>query len=303
MLKLSLGPIQFFWPRAQVLGFYEQAATWPLDTIYIGEVVCARRYEIRVEDWIDLARDLAASGKEVVLSSQTLLETEIDLRRLRKYAEQGVYKLEANDLGAAKLAREHALAFVAGQMINIYNEETLALFASLGAMRWVAPMEMPAKRLEAVIERSPAVESEVFGWGRMPLAFSARCFTARHYNLRKDRCEFKCQEHPDALLLKTREGKPFLAINGIQTMSAACQALFEYMPQMEAMGVSMFRLSPQSQHMADIVRTHDALRRGQIEAGQATRILRPLAQADLVDGYWLGAAGCAPMEDLTDANT
>lgn len=302
-LQLSLGPLLFFWPKAQVLKFYEEVATLPLDAIYLGEVVCARRYEIRVEDWIDLAKDLAQTGKEIVLSSQVLLESEIDLRRLRKLVEQGTFKLEANDLGAVKLAREHGLPFVAGQTLNIYNEETLQLFQSLGAVRWVPPVEVSAKKLATIIENRPEIDCEVYGWGLMPLAYSARCFTARHYNLRKDLCEFKCQEHPDALVLNTREGQPFLTINGTQTMSSGCQALLSHQQELSGMGVKMLRLSPQLQHMAEIVRLHYDQLHGKLTPKQATEQLQGLAQGALVDGYWRGAAGVAALGESAHANT
>ncbi|MGL6072347.1 MAG: U32 family peptidase, partial [Craterilacuibacter sp.] len=75
-LKLTLGPILFFWPRDTVFNFYQQAADWPLDTLYLGEAVCSRRQQLRSSDWITLAHQLADAGKDVVLSCQALLESE-----------------------------------------------------------------------------------------------------------------------------------------------------------------------------------------------------------------------------------
>lgn len=285
-MKISLGPLQYFWPRERTLAFYRETADWPVDTIYLGETVCSKRRELGTRDWISLAVELAAAGKELVLSSLALVEAESELNALNRMLDHGGFLIEANDLTAVQLCRERRLPFVAGPSLNLYNHRALAMLMDDGLRRWVPGVEqghdLVAELLEARRAEGGAVpELEVIAWGRLPLAYSARCFTARALDVAKDACGFRCIEHPDGLPLATREGEPFLRINGIQVQGEETTDLGPELPELRALGVDLLRLYPQAQDMRAVVEHFDLARRSP----------QPPPRRGAVNGYWHGLPG------------
>lgn len=283
-MQISLGPLLYYWPRQAVLDFYADVAESPVDVVYLGETVCSRRHELRLTDWFDLADALAQAGKQCVLSSLTLIESESDLKALRKLVDNRRHLVEANDMGAVKLLSDFGAQFVAGPSLNVFNDRTLALLSRAGAMRWVMPPELGRDALAAIQAARPQpMQTEVFAWGRLPLAYSSRCFTARHFNLQKDSCDFRCIEFADGLLLSTREGEPFLNLNGIQTQSSKTHSLLAEVPELARLGVDVLRVNPQSRGTFEAVAAIRSAIRGELPA-------TPPAE-DACNGFWYGQAG------------
>lgn len=262
-MKLSIGPIQYFWERQSVLDFYQLAADCPADIVYLGEVICSKRREVKPEDWLAIGQELKQSGKEVILSSLTLLEAASEMSSLRKLCSNDEFMIEANDISAVQLLSTAGRNFVTGPSVNIYNTRSLELLANKGLKRWVLPVELGLGTLRDLqVQRPAGVETEVFALGRLPLAYSARCYTARSHNLPKDDCHFKCIDYPDGSLLKTRENQEFLVLNGIQTQSALTHQVLDQLPKLQTLGVDVLRISPQYEHSMEIIDIFDAGRNG-----------------------------------------
>jgi collagenase-like PrtC family protease len=289
-MRLSLGPILYYWPKAQVIDFYQKISKSAVDIVYLGEMVCSRRHELRHEDWLEIADDLRRAGKEVVLSTLALLEAESELKRLRRICGQHDYAVEANDMAAVSLLRGRA--FVSGHSINLYNEHSLSVLSDEGMTRWVAPIELSAEALRDMQEwRPPSVETEIFAYGRLPLAYAARCYTARAHNLPKDDCQYRCLDDSDGLLMETQEGQPFLVLNGIQTQSAQTQNLLPVLDALRAMQVDVLRISPQSQHTERVIDLFAQCLRGDLDVAQGSAQLEALMPIGSCNGYWYGEAG------------
>ena len=290
-MKLSLGPIPYLWDRARVFDFYARVAEAPVDIVYLGETVCSKRRFLRLTDWLDIAGRLTAAGKEAVLSTLTLIEAESETSQLRTLVENGRYAVEANDMAAVNMLENFA-PFVLGPHINVYNSRALEVMRRAGARRWVMPLELDHDTLAAIQSNRPAgMETEVFVFGRVPLAFSARCFTARAHNLPKDECDFRCADYPDGLSLRTREGQPFLNLNGIQVQSGKTCNLLEEVGEMRAMGVDVMRLAPQPQGIFEIIDAFRGVVDGIHEASAVACLPVSQSSAEFCDGYWHGVAG------------
>ena len=296
-MKLALGPLLYYWPHQSVLDFYADMAEAPLDAVYLGETVCSRRHELRLEDWLEVGKVLAAAGKEVVMSTQGLIESESDLKVLRRIVRQSAegdpgFRVEANDMGAVRLLTEAGVKdWIAGPTLNIFNPSTLQLMIDSGATRWAVAPEMAGAALAEVRGALAApIETEVFAYGRLPLAHSARCFTARHFNLQKDTCEFRCLSIMDGITLRTREGAPFLTLNGVQTQSARVHNLLGDLPAVRA-SAEVLRISPQGAHTRQIVELFRAALDGSRNPTDALAASREWMLEEPCNGFWHGRAG------------
>lgn len=298
-MKITLAPIPFYWSKETVLAFYEQAKTWPVDTIYLGENVCSKRKELRTEDWLQLAEELRASGKEVVVSTLALLEAESELKTVNKLCKQDSILVEANDLSAVQICFEHNRPFVAGAYLNVYNPQTLKLLQKDGATGWTLPVELGKTELghmlDYIKEHKLDVETQVMVHGYMPLALSARCFTARGLDKPKDQCKKVCIDYPTGIPIDSQEDQRLFNMNGIQTLSGEILDLRNQVLEMKRMGVNAIRITPSQYDMTDIIQAYAATL-SETDIEEPAALSTPASSADYCNGYWFGKEGMAHVQ-------
>ena len=280
-MEFSMGNLQFYWEKDTVLDFYQKVADSNIEHVYLGESVCSKRRELRLDDWLDVGRELSKKGKSVVLSSLALLEAKSELATLKKVCLNGELNVEANDFGAVEILTDAKIPFVAGAALNIYNQHDLKVLLDRGMQRWVIPVELSRDWLVNVIAGCEElgirdrIETEVYGYGYLPLAYSARCFTARSENRPKDQCGLCCIKYPDGRKIDSQEGLELFRMNGIQTMSGSIQNLVNDLPSMEGL-VDIVRMSPHSLEVFDWLDTFQ----------QALRDNQRIPLQGYCNGYW-----------------
>jgi len=259
--RLSLGPLQFHWPKQLMHDFYRD--------------IESTRREFGYGDWMNVAERLLDSGKEVVLSTLVLVEARSELGYIKRQCDNEQFMVEANDMSAVRMLGGDT-AFVGGATLNIQNQNSLKVLIDQGLVRWVAPHEMSASVMTAVAANSAdEIECEVFGWGRMPMAYSARCYTTRALDIPKDQCKNCCIQYEDGLL---------------QTMSAKTTCLARELQSGEH-SADILRISPQALGTSNIIKLLDQLRNESANAAAVTDEMAKFAPDGLCNGYWHGAPG------------
>lgn len=293
-IELTLGPLLFNWAPDRIRDFYAAMAEAPIDRAYLGEVVCGKRAPLIDHALAEAAEILAAAGKPVVWSGLGLPATRRDRKVLAALSAAEEALIEVNDISALA---GRAGPFVAGPLLNVYNEAAARELAALGCRRLCANVELSLEAVAAIAAACPGLEVELFAYGRLPLALSGRCYHARHHGLHKDACQFVCDRDPDGLELCTLEGRPFLAVNGVQTLSHGVQLASVPPDRLRGAGVTALRLSPHTGDMVAVARAYRDFLDGRLDAsGLAAAAREAGTPGPFVDGYLRGVAGLQASE-------
>ncbi len=296
-MELTLGPVLFEWKRGELERFYDTVAEMDVDTVYLGEMVCDKRW-LGTEAISKIAGKLEAAGKKVVLSSLVVVSNEIELERTRELVSLP-YAVEANDMSVFNMVEAQgtkgAKELRAGPHITTYNVPSVEFLQGIGVEHVTFPVELSGEAVAFNIAET-GISGEVFAHGKVPLAFSWRCYTSRAHGLDKSNCAHDCARDPDGMEIKSVEGEPLFTINGTAILSARTYSLIEFTGDLEAKGVSALRISPQSVGTAEVVEVFRGRMAGSISAEEAVERLVTLSRkiagsGGLSNGWWLGRAG------------
>ncbi|MFZ0266052.1 ubiquinone anaerobic biosynthesis protein UbiV [Caulobacter sp.] len=290
-LELAIGPLLFNWSPERIAAFYGQIARDPaVDRVYLGEVVCGKREPLLAHALAEAADVLHTAGKIVVWSTLALPALPRDRQVIAALAADPAL-IEINDISALA-HRPLGAPFVAGPLLNVYNEAAAGELMARGCVRLCANVEMSLPALSALSASCPGLEVEIFAFGRLPLALSGRCYHARSHDLHKDNCQFVCDRDPDGLTVETLDGVGFLAVNGVQTLSHGVQVVDNPVADLLAAGVTALRLSPHSGDMARVIAGFRAYADGILAPSALAAAIRATdPPGPLVNGYLQGGAG------------
>ncbi len=288
-MEITLGPVLYDWPKDRLKGFYEEAAGWAVDTVYIGEVVCTKRKGLSVEEAGEIAARLVSAGKKVYLSTPAVVSTEEELELVRGLASLGL-PVEANDASALAVAEVEGLKIAAGPHITTYNASGMEFLKSVGVERVTFPVELPKESVAYNTEHA-GLTTEVFAHGRVPLAFSWRCYTARSFGHSKENCHYECRQFPEGMEIKDLDKNPLFTINGTSILSADTYSLVDRVEELRAMGLNALRVSPHPEHTGAIIELFKRRIDGLVTPGEGVKAIKELTAGKLCNGWFDGAAG------------
>ncbi|MFQ5901542.1 MAG: U32 family peptidase [Thermodesulfobacteriota bacterium] len=286
-MELTLGPVYHNWKREDILGFYNEAAEWPVDRVYIGEVVCAKRKGLSIRDIEGIGQRLMKRGKSVVLSTLALVSNEEELKLVRDVAGMP-FSIEANDMSVFNMIDQKEI--IAGPHINSYDLPSVEFLKGSGAKRVVFPVELSDSAIGHILSKTN-IEGEVIAYGRLPVAYSWRCYTLRRLGLGRAGCRNNCNTHPEGIPVETMDREPLFTINGPQILSGPVYSLMEYVDDMREAGVDALRISPQYKGTVEVIKIFRDRIDERLSTEKAVRMLREVADLTLCNGWYKGKAG------------
>ncbi len=291
-MDLTLGPVLFEWKKKELMEFYDSVADMAVDRVYVGEVVCARKKGfggITPDDIVKIGEKLTKAGKEVVVTTLAVVSNEEELELTREMCALP-YGIEANDMSVLNIIDAKSKNVTAGPHITTYNVPSMEFMAEVGVNRVVFPVELLGSTIR-YNSANTGVECELFAHGKVPLAFSWRCYTSRAHGLDKTDCNYDCVRYPEGMVLKSTEGGEIFTANGTSILSAGTYTLVEFIDDLMGTPIKALRISPQHENTGVVV---DVFRRcldGMLDSKSALAELKDKCPGPISNGWFMNGAG------------
>ncbi|MGE0109929.1 MAG: U32 family peptidase [Bdellovibrionales bacterium] len=289
--KLTLGPLVYNWQPETRRDFYFRIADEaPLDEVYLGEIVCAKREPFYESDIDEIKSRLERAGKRVHCTTLALITSPRERQALERKSQMD-WLLEANDISAVKLLK--GKPFIIGPHITALNEGTLGVLVKQGARRIVFASEISGDAMAKLAAAFPALETEAQVFGRQSVAVSMRCYHTRSVGRDKDHCRIACGDSPYMVPVETLDKQPIWTIAGTQTLSAGTLVLGNELEDMAKAGISHFRLAPQEGDMIAVAKCYRELLDGTREPESLLPALKEIMPSlQPINGFYYGVEGC-----------
>jgi hypothetical protein len=234
----------------------------------------------------------------VVHATQTLVETEADLRQIERLGAETDQWVEAGDASALALL-QGACRWCWGRTSTSAPRAAGACRPGRGALGAAGGAVAGGGGLH------PAARASGDGLGaghrdrglglRPPAAVLLGALLHRAPPRRaQGPLRLPCLDDPDGRLVRSGEGEDFLVLNGTQTQSAGVHCLLDQAGALAAAGVQRLRLSPSSAGFGQVLADFDAVFNGGASPrGRSAAWASLGVPGPLVSGYAFGRPGMA----------
>ncbi len=187
--------------------------------------------------------------KKVYVTVNTLIDNgefaEV-LDYLYKLQQIGVDAIIIQDMGLLAAARQVLpdLRLHASTQMTMHNQEGVTLLRDLGVKRIVLARELSAAEISSIVREVPGVELEVFVHGALCYSYSGQCLFSSMIGGRsgnRGRCAQPCRLAYE-LYSQNDKHKINLPAQGKYLLSPADLCLVEYLPELQAAGVSSLKI-------------------------------------------------------------
>ena len=286
---------------------FEAAVLSGADAVYFGaDDFNARRNakNFTTEDVRQCAAFARVRGVKTYLTLNTLLgDTELSsaLNTALMAAECGVDALIVQDLGLAKLLREHLpnMPIHASTQMSVHSAECLPLLKEMGFSRVVVAREMDKKSLERLCKEAEelGIEVEAFVHGALCMCLSGQCYLSSVLGGRSGNrglCAQPCR-------------LPFAVKNGTcYDLSLKDMSYISHIAEMREMGVTSFKIEGRMKRPEYVAAAVTAVKNAASGEPISTEVKELLSgifsRSGHTDGYYRNALGKEMFGVRTDSD-